>query len=75
MNLIELHREAWTQLNARRAQLPHSLLIVGRRGIGKFDLARHFAESLLCESPTASGQACGVCSACGWLGKRISLNS
>ena len=67
MNLIELHREAWTQLNARRAQLPHSLLIAGRRGIGKFDLARHFAESLLCESPTASGQACGVCSACGWL--------
>ena len=67
MNLIELHREAWAQLNARRAQLPHSLLIAGRRGIGKFDLARHFAESLLCESPTASGQACGVCSACGWL--------
>ena len=67
MKLIELHREAWTQLNARRAQLPHSLLIAGRRGIGKFDLARQFAESLLCESPTASGQACGVCSACGWL--------
>lgn len=67
MNLIDLHREAWAQLGARRAQLPHALLIAGQRGIGKFDLARHFAESLLCESPTASGQACGACAACGWL--------
>ena len=67
MKLIELHREAWAQLAARRAQLPHALLIAGQRGIGKFDLARQFAESLLCESPTANGQACGVCAACGWL--------
>lgn len=67
MKLIELHREAWAQLGARRAQLPHSLLICGQRGIGKFDLARRFAESLLCESPTASAEACGVCAACGWL--------
>jgi DNA polymerase-3 subunit delta' len=67
MNIIELHREAWAQLDARRAQLPHSLLIAGQRGIGKFDLARRFAESLLCESPTPSGEACGVCVACGWL--------
>ena len=67
MNVVELHREVWAQLTARRAQLPHALLISGQRGIGKFDLARRFAESLLCESPTANGQACGVCSACGWL--------
>ena len=67
MKLIELHRETWAQLAARRAQLPHALLIAGQRGIGKFDLARQFAESLLCESPIASGQACGVCAACGWL--------
>ena len=67
MKLIELHSEAWAQLNARRPQLPHSLLISGQRGIGKFDLARRFAESLLCESPTASAEACGVCAACGWL--------
>jgi DNA polymerase-3 subunit delta' len=67
MNIIELHGEAWAQLGARRAQLPHALLISGQRGIGKFDLARRFAESLLCESPTASAQACGECAACGWL--------
>ena len=67
MNIIELHSEAWAQLNARRAQLPHALLISGQRGIGKSELARSFAESLLCETPTVDGQACGSCAACGWL--------
>ncbi len=67
MNIIELHSEAWSQLGARREQLPHALLISGQRGIGKFDLARKFAESLLCENPTVDAQACGACSACGWL--------
>ncbi len=67
MNIIELHSEAWAQLGSRRAQLPHALLITGQRGIGKYDLARSFAESLLCENPAADLQACGVCAACGWL--------
>ena len=67
MNIIELHSEVWEQLGARRAQLPHSLLISGQRGIGKFALARRFAESLLCENPTANAEACGACAACGWL--------
>lgn len=67
MNIYDLHVEAWAQLGARRAQLPHALLISGQRGIGKFDLARSFAESLLCENPTPSSTACGECSACGWL--------
>ena len=67
MNIIELHKSTWGQLGARRAQLPHALLLSGQRGIGKFDLARRFAESLLCESPLPSGEACGVCPACGWM--------
>ena len=67
MNVVELHREVWAQLGARRVQLPHALLLTGQRGIGKRDLAQRFAESLLCESPVADGQACGVCAACGWL--------
>ena len=67
MNIIELHAEAWSQLNARRAQLPHALLISGQRGIGKSELARGFAESLLCETPKADAQACGQCAACNWL--------
>ena len=69
MSVIDLHRDAWERLAARRAQLPHALLLSGQRGIGKFELARRFAESLLCENLTAIGEACGVCSACGWLGQ------
>jgi DNA polymerase III subunit delta' len=67
MTIIDLHREAWDRLAARRAQLPHALLISGQRGIGKFELARRFAESLLCENLAPSGEACGGCAACGWL--------
>lgn len=67
MNIIELHRDVWAQLELRRAQLPHALLLSGQRGIGKFDLARRFAESLLCERPTDKHEACGSCAACGWL--------
>ena len=67
MNIIDLHAEVWAQLDSRRAKLPHALLLSGQRGIGKFDLARCFAESLLCEEPTAKNEACGSCPACGWL--------
>ena len=67
MNIIDLHSEVWGQLDSRRAKLPHALLISGQRGIGKSDLARCFAESLLCEQPTARREACGNCPACGWL--------
>ena len=67
MNVIELNKEAWSRLAARRAALPHALLISGQRGIGKFDLARSFAEALLCEQPTPVDTACGECQACNWL--------
>lgn len=67
MKIIELHSSVWEQLRARRRQLPHALLISGQRGIGKFELARSFAASLLCENLTAAGEACGACLACGWL--------
>lgn len=67
MKIIELHETLWTQLQARRGALPHALLLRGPRGLGKFELARRFAASLLCEQPTASGDACTVCAACNWL--------
>jgi DNA polymerase-3 subunit delta' len=67
MNIIELHSSLWERLQARRAQLPHSLLLSGPRGLGKFDLARAFAASLLCENPLQKGNACGSCLACNWL--------
>lgn len=67
MNVSDLHSNLWLQLVARRAQLPHALLISGQRGIGKTDIARNFAEFLLCENPTANFRACTLCPACTWL--------
>ncbi|MDR0634947.1 MAG: DNA polymerase III subunit delta', partial [Azoarcus sp.] len=67
MNIGDLHEKTWKQLCAWRSQLPHALLLSGQRGIGKFDLARAFAESLLCENPLPSRAACGACLACGWM--------
>jgi len=61
--------EAWRQLSARRAALPHALLFRGPRGIGKRHFARVFAQSLLCESPAATGLPCGTCQACHWVGQ------
>jgi DNA polymerase III subunit delta' len=66
MNVIELHAKVWSGLQARRERLPHSLLLVGQKGLGKFELARRFAASLLCESPQMDGLACGKCLACNW---------
>ena len=66
MNINELHSNVWAQLGERRVQLPHALLISGQRGIGKFELAGRFAESLLCENPKSTQEACGSCPACGW---------
>ncbi|TWG83327.1 DNA polymerase-3 subunit delta' [Cupriavidus gilardii J11] len=56
----------WRQLVALRERLPHALLLHGQQGIGKRDLALHFAQALLCESPLADGQPCGTCAGCHW---------
>jgi DNA polymerase-3 subunit delta' len=66
MNIFDLHEKAWKQLGEWQDRRPHALLLTGQRGIGKFDLARAFAESLLCESPLPSRAACGSCPACRW---------
>ncbi len=66
MNVIELHSKVWLALQERRVRLPHALLLVGQKGLGKFELARRFAASLLCESPQPDGLACGKCLACNW---------
>lgn len=69
MDIQTLHQDWWQRLQARRAQLPHALLIAGPRGIGKFALAKLFAAGLLCEKPLADGLPCGGCLACNWLGQ------
>ncbi len=58
--------EDWQRLGALRERLPHALLIHGQQGTGKRDLALHFAQGLLCESPRPDGQPCGQCAACHW---------
>jgi DNA polymerase-3 subunit delta' len=57
---------AWMRLMERRAVLPHALLVRGRSGIGKTNLARTFARALLCERPSSDGFACERCAACDW---------
>lgn len=64
--ILPWHESALTTLIQRGDKLPHALLIHGKSGIGKVEFAMALAQSLLCESPTASGIACGECSACGW---------
>lgn len=64
-SLLPWHAEPWAALDARRrdARMPHGLLVAGRRGLGKRELALRLARSLLCEA--APGAApCGRCRGC-----------
>lgn len=55
-------RERW--LSAMRAErVPHAVLLVGPRGIGKRQVADWIAATMLCEQPGAMGP-CGHCAAC-----------
>jgi DNA polymerase-3 subunit delta' len=63
-------RPTWQKLLGQREKLHHALLIHGPRGIGKSAFATELAQALLCESPRASGGACGRCLACGWFAQR-----
>lgn len=67
--LYPWQREDWQRLTALRDRLPHALLLHGQQGIGKRDLALHFAQGLLCEAPLADGQPCNHCGACHWFGQ------
>lgn len=62
-------QELWEQLQTlrRSEQLPHAILFAGSEGLGKFELAQAFAWSLLCKSPSDSGQPCRQCSGCNLL--------
>ncbi len=66
MNFISLHMDTWNRLQSQRGRLPHALLLIGQRGLGKFALAQAFAKSLLCEKPLEGRLSCGQCLACNW---------
>lgn len=54
------------RLKELRKRPPHGVLFKGAKGIGKFDLAMNFAQSLLCQNPDETELACGKCSSCHW---------
>jgi len=64
--LYPWQESAWQQLQQLSARLPHAILFYGPAGIGKAGFAAHFAQSLLCDTPSADGHACGTCPSCGW---------
>ena len=66
MNFIDLHKSVWERLQSQRERLPHALLLIGQRGLGKFALAQAFAKALLCEQLQEGGLACDRCLACNW---------
>jgi DNA polymerase-3 subunit delta' len=65
-SLYPWQAQAWSDLQALRARLPHAILFYGAAGIGKADFIEHFAQSLLCEDVRSDGHACGKCVSCGW---------
>lgn len=64
--ILPWQQEAWQELQGLRQRLPHAILFHGPSGIGKTAFAESFAQSLLCETPTANGHACAQCASCGW---------
>ena len=47
-----------------RGHVPHAILLVGPRGVGKTTLATDLAAGLLCTDPDPAARPCGECRAC-----------
>jgi DNA polymerase-3 subunit delta' len=59
-------QSSWSQLDNYRNQnrIPQALLITGHKGLGKLQLAEHYANVLLCSSSQADEAYCGECASC-----------
>jgi DNA polymerase-3 subunit delta' len=66
MSLLPWQQADWAHLHGYIVQqrIPQALLMTGKKGYGKWQLARQFALALLCDSPNADGLACGTCNSC-----------
>jgi len=65
-DIYSWQQEIWQKLAQNRQFWGHALLLKGKKGIGKYEFARHLAKSLLCTAPAAEQKACGECLSCGW---------
>jgi len=51
----------------REQRLSHAVLVAGQAGLSKRRLVERMVARLICHSPTATGDACGLCDGCRWL--------
>jgi DNA polymerase-3 subunit delta' len=56
----------WQSLTQSRSKLHHAFLMYGRAGVGKYDFALNFSQSLLCPNKNETGHACQQCASCHW---------
>ncbi len=61
---LSKNHQALLQKYVTQGRIPQALLISGSSGLGKYRLAKVFAETLLCLKPENDGIACGHCNAC-----------
>ena len=64
--MINWLSNTYAQLVSRLDTLPQAMLLHGPRGLGKLQLARSFAQRILCEASDPGPQACGRCDGCRW---------
>jgi len=55
-------------------KLAHAYLFSGPRGVGKTSIARIFAKTINCMSPTGGNEACNTCESCLSFNEQRSLN-